>query len=120
MHARGDRARGFRGRSLKKLAWDEYRISRQCDGQWQMAAAVEIEGWFVREHLGYGLGEGPSLDWTLRNLAEINRRNRASLERRAVAPSVAKKTRLSPAAQRRRLRSILRCSSGLLAQRAAA
>src|SRR5689334_5531651 len=41
--------------------------------------AKDMPGWFRAVELGFAIGEGPSIEQTHTNLAEINRRNRAQL-----------------------------------------
>ena len=50
-------------RRLAKMAWDEYRITRQFstgNGE-PWCYEPNPPGWFVKFELGFGLGQGPSI-----------------------------------------------------------
>jgi hypothetical protein len=59
---------------LYRVAYGEYRITRQFStGNGNAYVAVwKVPRWFWSEELGYGAGEGPTLEETLRTLRRTN------------------------------------------------
>ena len=76
----------MRARStLKEAAYEEYKVTRQCstgNGELYVAQAG-VPGWFVHTELGFGIGEGPSLRYTLAMLPVENPRRLARFKRPA-------------------------------------
>jgi len=72
-------------RRLIRAAYLEYKITKQVStgcGEAFLAQGPRAPGGFIREELGFGAGEGPSLELTLNHLDTINARHRAILDMR--------------------------------------
>lgn len=64
--------------------------------------------WFVPFELGYALGAGPSIEYTLAHVREINRRHRQMWRAMATPPRVPKR---SAKAKQQALKKVLRQAS---------
>jgi hypothetical protein len=67
-----------------KAHWEEYRVTRQVrtgNGDRYLAQWGRAPSWFVLNELGYGWGEGPSVEWTEENVDAINRQHAAQFAR---------------------------------------
>jgi hypothetical protein len=73
---------GEQHRELIRLAFEEFKVTRQLNTGNGEAYLAQwgIPDWFVRSELGYGTGEGPSLEVTLRTLDRTNATRRRLYE----------------------------------------
>jgi hypothetical protein len=102
------------GRSeLIEVAWFEYKVTRQVStGNGEMYLAQwRVPGVFVAKELGYGGGQGPSLEENLRRLPATNRRNRrvfAILDRQP-------KKKLTKKKRERQMRAVVKARRAMAA-----
>lgn len=105
-------ARPARRKGIKRLAWEEFQITREITSPGSYELTIEAwcdrPRWFVPFELGYALGSGPSLEYTLANLREINRKHRQMLRAMATPPKVPK--RMTPKHQQRAFKKLLKRS----------
>lgn len=97
-------------RTVVKMAWLEWLVSRQIDsgnGADYIPLFIEVPGWFWAYELGFAIPEGPSILFTAEHLEEINRAHRAILAgpRRTTSkpkPKARRKIEQAEAERRRR------------------
>lgn len=67
---------------IAKAAFFESRCSRQCHGRADSAIATDghVPRSFIAVELGYGDGQGPSIEQTFFHLTETNERNRSAFD----------------------------------------
>lgn len=100
------------GKSLTRIAWEEFRVAKQFSAPQSYETYLAQDGhpgWFWAYELGHAQGEAPSLEYNLAHLEELNRKNRAYLASISTLPKLrkSKRQKLSPRQQRNRMQKLL-------------
>jgi len=92
--------------SAVRALWLEWLVTRQLstgDGEPYMTMAGDPPAWFRHCELGLAVLEGPTVFWTMTNLARINRKHRKLFERGQRLPE--SRDKLTPEQRQQKLRA---------------